>query len=130
MSDAMVKFAAAEADVERHNLETRIRPLVRPEIIAEHKDDPFGAGHSPDLEMLLRFLRRNPVRIKPRYLLVETVPFKEWCLAEYHRVRGEGPNLTDERFTSREEAQHAIFIKRLLDLDDPEITRVVQASQH
>jgi hypothetical protein len=125
----MTKAAAAETDVDRHILETRIMPLVRPEIIAEHKADPFGAGHSPDLEMLLRFLRRNPVRTKPRYLLVETVPFKEWCLALYHRVRGEGPTLTDERFTSREEAQHAIFLQRLVDLDDPSIIRVVEASQ-
>ncbi|MEV1286124.1 hypothetical protein [Micromonospora sp. NPDC049679] len=130
MNDAMKKAAAAAADVDQHILETRIRPLVTPETIAEHQADPFGAGHGPELEMLLRFLRRNPMRTKPRYLLVETVPYKEWCLALYHRRRGEGPTLTDTRFTSREAAQHAIFLKRLLDLDDPTITSVVEAAEH
>lgn len=127
--DPHAKFSAAEGDVDRHIFENRIRPRITVGIIDEHRADPFGASHSPDLEMVLRYLRRNPMRSKPRYLLVETQPFKEWRLALYDRQRGVGPTVTDSSFGTRGEAQHAIFVRRLLDLDDDSVTRTVRQAE-
>ncbi len=127
--EPQTKVAAAEGDVDRHIFENRIRPRITVEIIDEHRADPFGASHSPDLEMVLRYLRRNPVRSKPRYLLVETQPFREWRLALYDRQRGVGPTVTDCSFGTRGEAQHAIFVRRLLDLDDDNVTRTVRQAE-
>jgi hypothetical protein len=124
----MTKAAEAAADVDRRIFETTIRPAITAATIAEHRENPFSA-HSPALEIVLRYLRRNPVRSKPRYLLVELEPFQKWCLALYSRRRGVPPTLTDEHFSSRAEAQHAIFIRRLLDLEDPEVTRIVHAAE-
>lgn len=128
--DPHAKVSAAEGDVDRHIFENRIRPRITVEIIEEHRADPFGASHSPDLEMILRYLRRNPVRSKPRYLLVETQPFAEWRLALYERQRGVGPTVTDSSFATRGEAQHAIFVRRLLDLDDDRVTRTVRQAEN
>jgi hypothetical protein len=128
VSDALAKTAAAEHDVDRLIFDRQIRPTITPETIAEHEENPFGAGHSPALEILLRYLRRNPVRSKPRYVLVETEPYREWCLALHSRERGTAITLTGERFTSQAQAQHAIFLKRLHDLGDETVAAVVNAA--
>ena len=128
-NDALSKVADAERDVDRYIFEHQVRPTITLDTIAEHKSNPFGAGHSPELEILLRYLRRNPVRSRPRYMLVETKPYQEWCIALHSRRRGEPLALTGERFGSQAEAQHEIFLKRLLDLDDPVITRIVEAAR-
>lgn len=128
MSDALAKTADAERDVDRHIFEKQIRPTITPETIAEHERNPFGAGHSPALEVLLRYLRRNPVRSKPRYVLVETEPHREWCIALHSRERGAPITLTEDRFTSQAQAQHAIFLKRLYDLGDDAVTAIVDAT--
>jgi hypothetical protein len=128
LSDALAKTLDAERDVDRRIFEKQIRPTITAETIAEHKANPFGAGHSPELEILLRYLRRNPVRSKPRYVLVETKPYQEWRLGLHSRERGVPITLTEEVFTSQEEAQHVIFLKRLIDLEDEAVTRVVDAT--
>jgi hypothetical protein len=129
VSDAQSKVADAERDVDRYIFEHQIRPTITPDTIAEHRSNPFGAGHSPELEILLRYLRRNPVRSRPRYMLVETEPYQEWSIALHARQRGEPLVLTGETFTSQADAQHEIFLKRLLDLDDPEVTRIVETTR-
>ena len=130
MSDSAMKTQAAADDVDRCIFENTIKPTITHATIAEHKANPSGPGHSPELEILLRYLRRNPVRSKSRYVLVELEPFREWCLALHSRRRGDPPTLTNERFTSLAEAQHAIFLKRLVDLDDADVARVVLGADH
>jgi hypothetical protein len=125
MTDALTKTEAAAADVDRHIFEVTVKPTITDATIAEHEAKPSGPGHSPELEILLRYLRRNPMRSKPRYVLVETEPFREWCLALHSRRRGDPPTLTERRFTSLAAAMHAIFLNRLLDLGDSEVTSVV-----
>ncbi len=126
MSEAEAKTEAAARDVDRRIFEGTIKPIITPAVIAEHKANPCGPAQSPELKMLLTYLRRNPVRSKPRYVLVEIEPFREWSVALHSRRRGDAPAVTNERFTSLTEAQHAVFLKRLLDLGDPEVTRMVE----
>jgi hypothetical protein len=127
VSNAADKTDAAAHDVDRRIFEATIKPTITPEVIAEHAGNVAGPGHSPELEILLRYLRRNPVRSVPRYVLVETLPYREWVIALHSRRRGDPPVLTEARFTDFEKAQHAIFLRRLLDLGDPDVTRIVQS---
>ena len=97
-------------------LQRRVRALVDPEIIAEHRADPFG-HHSPALLEILHFLRRNPDPALARYLLVRAGDPPEW------RVGRRGPRpgapvepVGGERFPSRAAAEHAVFLRRLDDL--------------
>jgi hypothetical protein len=129
LSDPVSKTEAAARDVDRFIFENTIKPTVTPATIAEHKANPCGRGQSPELKILLGYLRRNPVKSKPRYLLVEIEPFREWSLALHSRRRGDPPTLTNERFTSLAAAQHAVFLKRLLDLGDPGVARAVEQNE-
>jgi hypothetical protein len=125
VSEAMEKVTHAGREVDRLIFTQQVRPTITPETIAEHRENPFGAGHSPELEILLRYLRRNPAPGKPRYVLVETKPYQEWYLALHPGGKAAPLTVTDQRFTSQAEAQHAIFLARLRDLGDPGIARIV-----
>lgn len=127
MNKAAEKTDAALVDVDRRILEATIKPTITPQVIIEHARNVAGPGHSPELEILLRYLRRNPIRSKPRYVLIETQPFREWVIGLHSRRRGDPPALTEARFTDFAEAQHAIFLRRLLDLGDPDVTRIVES---
>ena len=129
MSDPLEKVAAASRDVDREIFRRTVKPCVTPEVIAEHRGNPFGPGHSPELEVVLRYLRRDPVRSKPRYVLVAAQPEKEYRIALSTRERGVPLTVTDESFASSDAAQHAIFVKRLRDLDDADIDRAVDAAE-
>jgi hypothetical protein len=125
VSDATAKATQAGREVDRLIFTQQVRPTITPETIAEHRANPFGSGHSPALEILLRYLRRNPVPDTPRYVLVETKPYQEWYLARHPGGKAAPLTITDQRFTSQAQAQHAIFLARLRDLSDPEVTRIV-----
>jgi hypothetical protein len=122
------KAVQAGREVDRHIFTQQVRPTITPETIAEHRANPFGAGHSPGLEILLRYLRRNPVPGEPRYVLLETKPYQEWVIARHPGGKAAPLAVTEARFTSQAEAQHAIFLARLRDLGDPEVTRIVDAA--
>jgi hypothetical protein len=128
VSEAIEKVTQAGREVDRLIFTQQVRPTITLETIAEHLDNPFGSGHSPELEILLRYLRRNPIPDKPRYVLVETKPYQEWYIALHPGGKAAPLAVTDQRFTSQAEAQHAIFLARLRDLGDPEITRIVDES--
>jgi hypothetical protein len=129
MSDPLEKTAVASRDVDRNIFENRVKPRITPETIAEHGANPFGPGHSPDLEVVLRYLRRDPMKHRPRYILVAAKPNGPYHVAEHSRVRGEQPTVTDESYASTAEAQHAIFLKRLRDLDDEDVQRAIEAAE-
>jgi hypothetical protein len=97
---------------------THIRPLVRDELIEEHRRDPFG-HHSVELDMLLAFLRGDPLQNQPQYVIMCVRPDLEWVIGEHSRLRGVpvfAPE-TSPRYTSVEETEHAIFLRRLENLE-------------
>ncbi len=92
----------------------RMKALITDDLIAEHKHKPLGQ-HSDALERVLNYFRRVPQAGK--YIGVCTKPWEEWRIGVLSGVRGVPPRiLEDERFSSEEEAQHGIFLRRVRDL--------------
>jgi hypothetical protein len=111
-----------ESDVERQDKITEdalryiwhktIQPLVTPSLIDEHRSNPFGQ-HSPTLDMVLTFLRSDPVKTVPRLVVVIITPEREWAIGEHSRRRGVPVRVRPEIHESVEEIEHAIFLERL-----------------
>lgn len=89
-------------------------------IIAEHRKAPRGAGTKPGegaplnslpLKRLLDRLRVVPQAGK--HTIVETKPWEEYAIGLLPGHRGGTVELTTETYTTREDAEHAIFLKRL-----------------
>ena len=94
-------------------LRRRVYGLVDDELVAEHRAHPFGP-HSPALIEVLDFLRRNPDPERPRYLVLADGEGFEVGLRS--AVRGAPPTPAGgERFATRGEAEHAVFLRRLAD---------------
>ncbi len=92
----------------------------RARIIAEHRAHPRGAAsqpgmappnHSPALKHLIDKLRMSPQAGK--HTIVETVAWQEYAIGILPGRRGGVVSITKERYASREDAEHAIFLKRL-----------------
>jgi hypothetical protein len=108
--------AAAAWAAARHRYTTQIAPRITPELIEAHRADPFGR-HGPDLEIVLRFLRRDLVTTRPRYVIVAERPYGgPYRVGENPRRPGTAIAVTGERHATEEEAQHAVFLRRLQDL--------------
>ena len=122
--DPAEKVAAAARAAARHRFETQVKPRITAVTVAEHRADPFGR-HSVDLEIVLRYLGRDLTTQRPRYVLVSETPYSPSRIAENPRVPGAPIALTDECYASEEEAQHAIFVRRLRDLGDPDVDHVL-----
>lgn len=114
MGEQIAREHAAYTQVERHVLETDVLPHVNKAIIEEHRERPIGK-HSDELERVLIYLRKAHLEIPGKYILVCTMPFREWRLATLSGVPGEAPELLDDTFSDRDEAEHALFLKRLTD---------------
>lgn len=107
-----------------------ILPIVREsrdKLVREHREHPFGP-HSEILYKVLTYLRRRPP--EGRRVVVMTEPHEEWTLAKITGRRGDPPELLEnERYDSLADAEHAVFCKRLDELedrflvDDPEANR-------
>ncbi len=94
-------------------LRRRVYGLVDEELVAEHRERPFGP-HSPALIEVLDFLRRNPDPERPRYLVLDDGDGFEVGLRS--ATRGAPPTPAgEERFATRAEAEHAVFLRRLAD---------------
>lgn len=92
----------------------RMKALITDDLIDEHKHKPFGQ-HSDALERVLNYFRRAPQAGK--YIGVCTKPWEEWRIGVLSGIRGVPPTiLEEERFTSEEDAQHGIFLRRVRDL--------------
>ena len=92
----------------------------RDAIIAEHRKHPRGAGTRPNegaplqsvgLKRLLDKLRTVPQAGK--HTIVETKPWEEYAIGILPGHRGGEVKITDETYATREDAEHAIFLKRL-----------------
>jgi len=97
-----------------------VDPLRRAEIIAEHQSDPLYSPtrpgeaapmYSQTLVRLIDRLRVVPTRGK--HIIVETERNSEFAIAILPEERGGTVEITGERYPTRSEADHAIFLKRL-----------------
>jgi hypothetical protein len=98
-------------------LAERIRALITDELIAEHEAQPLGQ-HSDTLERVLAFFRQVPITGK--YIVVATVPWQEYRVAELSGLRSERLRLLDDEpaYPSEEAALHGIFLRRIRDLQE------------
>ncbi len=95
-------------------------PERRAALIAEHRVRPLYEAaqpgkpapmDSPELARLLDRLRVVPQQDK--HVIIETRPWEEYRIGVLPGVRGKAVEITDEAYPTREDAEHAIFLKRL-----------------
>ena len=110
---------------------TFVLPLLKDEkmrnkLIEEHRACPVGKAaqphkgqpmveHSKELQIVLDKLRRQPMHIK-KYVTVCKKDFEDYRIGIVTGVRGQPVEILDESFSSEEACEHAIFLKRILDL--------------
>ena len=94
----------------------RIKALITPELIEEHRRKPLGQ-HSDALERVLNYFRRQPQPGK--YIIVATKAWEEYRIGVLSGVRGQpAAILGDQAFASEEDAIHGIFLRRVRDLQE------------
>ena len=71
--------------------------------------------HSKELQIVLDKLRRQPMAVK-KYVTVCKKDFEDYRIGIVTGVRGQPVEILDESFSSEEACEHAIFLKRILDL--------------
>ncbi len=92
-----------------------IRPLITEEIIAEHKAKPNGP-HSDALARVLNYFRRAPAAGK--YTLYTDRPFAAYRILLLTGERGVTPRFVEDvTYPSGEAAAHAVFLRRIAELD-------------
>jgi branched-chain amino acid transport system permease protein len=95
-------------------LANRLRARISDALVNEHRDNVAGP-HSDALARLLNFLRRAPAANKCVILMVK--PFAEYRLAILSGKASVPPRLVEgEVYATADEAQHAVFLRRLHDL--------------
>lgn len=91
--------------VKRANIEA-LRDSAR-ELYEEFSAAPVGK-HSPNLQLLLLYMRGAPV--KDKHVLVAETPHRSWLLGQLTGVRGDPVRVhPDVRFTDLAEAERHIF---------------------
>ena len=110
---------------------TFVLPLLKDEkmrnkLIEEHRACPIGKAaqphkgqpmveHSKELQIVLDKLRRQPMSVK-KYVTVCKKDFEDYRIGIVSGIRGQPVKILDEPFSSEEACEHAIFLKRVLDL--------------
>ena len=110
--------------------EKYVLPLLRDEkmrnkLIEEHRACPVGKAaqphkgqpmveHSKELQIVLDKLRRQPMAGK--YITVCKKDFKDYRIGVCSGVRGQPVKILNDSFSSEEACEHAIFLKRVLEL--------------
>ena len=111
--------------------EKYVLPLLRDEkmrnkLIEEHRATPVGRAaqphkgqpmveHSKELQIVLDKLRRQPMHIK-KYVTICKKDFEDYRIGIVTGVRGQPVEILEESFSSEEACEHAIFLKRVVDL--------------
>ena len=99
---------------------------MRNKLIEEHRACPVGKApqphrgqpmveHSKELQIVLDKLRRQPMSVK-KYVTVCKKDFEDYRIGLVSGIRGQPVKMLDEPFSSEEAGEHAIFLKRVLDL--------------
>ncbi len=102
----------------RHDKRSRdfLKTLVTPQVIDEHRIQPYGQ-HSDALMRLLAYFRFQSVVDK--YALRCDEVFKRYRLIALSGRRGVAPRVVDDKtYPTLAEASHAVFLKRCQDLLD------------
>ena len=98
---------------------------MRNKLIEEHRACPVGKAaqphkgqpmveHSKELQIVLDKLRRQPMAGK--YVTICKKDFKDYRIGVCSGVRGQPVKILEESFSSEEACEHAIFLKRVLEL--------------
>jgi len=112
--------AVDDYDTRTYILPYLVDPESRAKIIAEHRANPRGAAaqpgvkppnHSDGLKRLIDKLRMAPQAGK--HTIVEIVPWQQYAIGILPGQRGGVIKITKERYATREDAEHMIFLKRL-----------------
>jgi hypothetical protein len=114
LEEQVAREHAAYLQVERHILDTDVKPRVTQAIVDEHRERPIGK-HSDELERVLIYLRKHHLEMEGKYILVCTKPHEEWRIATLAGRPGVPPELLTDSFPDRYEAEHGLFLKRLAD---------------
>ena len=99
---------------------------MRNKLIEEHRACPVGKApqphrgqpmveHSKELQIVLDKLRRQPMSVK-KYVTVCKKDFEDYRIGIVTGARGDPVEILEEAFSSEEAVEHAIFLKRILDL--------------
>ena len=99
---------------------------MRNKLIEEHRACPVGRAaqphkgqpmveHSKELQTVLDKLRRQPMGVK-KYVTVCKKDFEDYRIGIVTGVRGEPVEILEESFSSEEAVEHAIFLKRIVEL--------------
>ena len=107
-----------------------VLPLLRDEktrnrLIEEHRACPVGKApalhkgqpgieHSKELRTVLDKLRRQPMAGK--YITVCKKDFKDYRIGVCSGIRGQPVKILEGSFSSEEACEHAIFLKRVVEL--------------
>ncbi len=96
-------------------LRDRLKKLISPELIEEHRLDPLG-HHSDALARVLNHFRR--AEMADKYVIHRMVPSEErFRVMAVSGQRGMPPRVVDDReYTEIREAYHAVFLLRVNDL--------------
>ena len=98
-------------------MQERLRAMVTPELVEEHRTNPVGFEglHSFELQFLLNYLRTRPQAGK--YVIVAVEAWKEYRIGVLSGVRGVEPQVLDEpSFATEHEAMHGVFLARVRDI--------------
>ena len=96
-------------------LRDRLKDLITPELIEEHRQKPLGQ-HSDALDRVLNYFRRGDM---PDKYAIMRLPedFNAFKIVALSGERGSPPRLVDDRiYHSVDEAYHAVFLLRVNDL--------------
>ena len=119
----------AYTSVDDFNTIKYVLPLLRDEktrnrLIEEHRACPVGRAahkgqpmveHSKELRTVLDKLRRQPMAVK-KYVTVCKKDFEDYRIGIVSGVRGQPVKILEESFSSEEACEHAIFLKRVVEL--------------
>ena len=92
-------------------LRAHLRTLVTPALIEEYRANPLGQ-HSGDLERVLNYFRRSP--FEGKYVLFELEANRKYKIVTTTAKAGGLPQDVDGTvYTDKNEALHAVFLKRV-----------------
>lgn len=105
--------AAALSAQDAHILRERVRRLVTPELIERARAQARGP-YDQDIAEVLAFVRRSPDPRMPRYAIVTSAG--RFFVAARPARPGEAPEILGrEAYRTRDEAEHAVLLRRLGD---------------
>lgn len=97
-------------------LRDKLRKLITPELIAEHRAKPLGQ-HSDELDRLLNYFRRDEMPDKYAIMQVGPLATCSYRVMALSGQPGHPPRVVDDKlYPTLNEAYHAVFLLRVNDL--------------